>query len=170
MAALGQPMASAMGFGMAMTRGVSMNALASVGAMAGWPAVDSRWLRTAPQAEDAGDQITGRGPLVASSGQPSTSSDIPTPDDLRWTRTNAHRPLGLASSDELNVRARSVSSSTFSGDTAMSMAVQPLGTDWRSPPPGPPPEPSLVEQAPAVRAIATRRTTVLVEIVDLIGR
>ena len=115
--------------------------------------------------------MTGRGPLVASSGQPSTSSDIPTPDDLRWTRTKAHRPPGLASSDELKVRARSVSSSTFSGDTAMSMAVQPLGMDWRSPPPGPPPEPSLVLQAPATRARAIATTTTrAVRRLILIGR
>ena len=114
--------------------------------------------------------MTGRGPLVASSGQPSTSSDIPTPDDLRWTRTNAHRPPGLASSDELKVRARSVSSSTFSGDTCMSMAVHPLGIDCKpSPPPGPPPVPSLVEQAPAARAAATSTTTVRLNLV-LIGR
>ena len=122
--------------------------------------VERRWLRIAPQALDAGDQITGRGPLVASSGQPSVSSDIPTPDDVRLTRTNAHRPPGLDSSEALKVRARSVSSSTFSGDTAMSMAAHPLGTDWVALPPGPPPEPpSLVEQAAAVRASRTTRTT-----------
>src|SRR5215217_5719738 len=54
----GQPSDSAMGRGMAMTSGVRMNGR-DAGAWAGCPATDRRWLSMAPQALDAGDQITG---------------------------------------------------------------------------------------------------------------
>ena len=80
----------------------------------------------APQALDAGDQITGLAPLVASSGQPSASSCIASPEDLRSTRTKV-QPPSLAAGEALNRRARSVNSSTFSGDDATSTVVQPLG-------------------------------------------
>src|SRR4051812_44878112 len=117
---------------MAMTSGVRMNGF-DAGAWAGWPATESFWLRMAPHALDAGDQITGLAPLVASSGQPSASSCMASPEDFRSTRTN-EQPPSLAALDPLNRRARSVNSSTFSGDEATSTVVQPLGADWLLPP------------------------------------
>src|SRR3989442_8739108 len=70
---VGHPKASAMGRGMAITSGVSWKGLASLGAMGGWPWSARRWLTTAPHDDAAGDQITGLGPLVASSGHPVAS-------------------------------------------------------------------------------------------------
>ena len=58
----GQPSASAIGLGMAMTSGVIMNGVPLL-AIAGSPWSASRWSRIAPQALDAGDQMTGAGPL-----------------------------------------------------------------------------------------------------------
>ena len=49
----GQPSASAMGRGIAMTSGVSMKLAASVGAIAGCPASDRCWLSTCPHVEAA---------------------------------------------------------------------------------------------------------------------
>src|SRR5215213_2244447 len=113
MGVFGQPSASAMGRGMAMTRGVRMNGR-DAGACAGRPATESLWLRIAPHALEAGDQMTGFVPLLASSGQPSERSCMASPEDLRSTRTN-EQPPSLAADDPLNRRARSVNSSTFSG-------------------------------------------------------
>ena len=53
--------ASAIGFGMAMTSGVSMKGVPSP-AIGPSPASVRRWSTMAPQALDAGDQTTGRGP------------------------------------------------------------------------------------------------------------
>ena len=120
-----------MGFGMAITRGVRMNAFDG-GARSGWFLSRRFWLRMAPQALDAGDHTTGLGPLTSTLGQPSASSCIPTPEDLRCTRTTAQPPF-FAASELLKLRARSVSSVTFSGDTAMSTASHPLGAFSRPP-------------------------------------
>src|SRR5687767_5304880 len=120
---------------MAMTSGVRMNGL-DAGAFAGRPATESFWLRMAPQALDAGDQMTGLAPLLASSGQPSASSCIASPEDFRSTRTNVHPP-SFAAAELLKRRARSVNSSTFSGDDATSTVVQFLGAVCPSPPPEP---------------------------------
>ncbi len=75
----GQPSASAIGFGIAITRGVSMKDTASP-AISGSPASARRWLRIAPQLEDAGDQITGWGSL--SPDQPSARRSAASPDAL----------------------------------------------------------------------------------------
>src|SRR5687768_7151880 len=139
-----------MGRGMAMTSGVRMNGR-DAGACAGRPATESFWLRMAPQALDAGDQITGFVPLLASSGQPSARSCIASPDDLRSTRTNV-QPPSLAAGELLNRRARSVNSSTFSGDDATSTVVQFLGAVCPSPPES---EPVQAAARSRTRAIAT---------------
>src|SRR5687768_7555671 len=81
----GQPSASAIGRGMAITSGVTMNGLASGSVMARPPLAVRRWFTTAPHERAAGDQITGRGPFAASSGQPLVSRSAPTPDDMRNT-------------------------------------------------------------------------------------
>src|SRR5205085_704736 len=121
----GQPSAVAIGRGMAMTSGVSMNGLAA-GAIAGWPASRRFWLRMAAHALDAGDQTTGRGPLP--SGQPSASSCMAAPDAFVSTRTNEHLPSTRLSDEEsLKRLARSVRRSDFSDETAMSTVVQPFG-------------------------------------------
>src|SRR3954463_3270619 len=74
MAVAGQPSALAIGWGMAIVSGVRRNDLGSLGAMGSWPLLCSESLRTAPQALAAGDQITGLGLVVRSSGQPSARS------------------------------------------------------------------------------------------------
>src|SRR5688572_5979719 len=134
----GHPRAWAMGRGMAITSGVSMNDLAPAGATALSPLLASCWFTTAPQELAAGDQMTGFGPSAASSVQPLTSAVAPAPEDLRCTRTTT-QPPSRAPSLELKVAASSVSSSTFSGELATSTAAQPLGTssvpDVLSPPP-----------------------------------
>src|SRR5215212_4598081 len=96
----GYPRASAMGSGMAMTSGVSMNGSLS-GAMAEPPSSVRRWFNTAPHALEAGDHTTGRGPSTSSS-QPSYSNVVDAPEDLAWGRTNTHLPPTSAS-ESLNV-------------------------------------------------------------------
>src|SRR5438270_5656199 len=115
MAVLGQPRASAMGRGMAMTRGVSWNGLAFVGAIADWPWSPRRWLTTAPHPDAAGDQMTGRGPLVASSCHPDASRSAAAPDDLFSTLMVAQPPV-WAPGLSLKLLASWVSSSNFSGE------------------------------------------------------
>src|SRR5436309_14497223 len=80
----GQPRASAIGRGMAMTSGVSWMGLASAGAIAGWPWSARRWLTTAPHEDAAGDQITGPGAFVASSAHPVASRSAAAPVHLLW--------------------------------------------------------------------------------------
>src|SRR5437870_4039839 len=115
---VGQPRASAIGLGMAITRGVSCRDLALAGTMGRWPLSARRWLTTAPHELAAGDQITGRGPLVASSGQPLASRSAATPEDLFSTFTS--QPFLPAAALSLNWLASLVSSSTFSGELATS--------------------------------------------------
>ena len=71
---------------MAMTSGVSMNGVGSSGAIGAAPCSASRWLRIVPQALDAGDQMTGRGPSMVSS-QPSASAVVAPPEALDCTST-----------------------------------------------------------------------------------
>src|SRR4029453_7138358 len=71
----------------------------------------------------AGDQMTGRGPLVSGFGQSCVRGGAAAPDALRGTRTDPHWSPTSAF-DSLNVSARSVSSVTFSGETAMSTVTQ----------------------------------------------
>src|SRR6478735_3423678 len=103
-----------MGWGIAMVSGVSMNGWASVGAIAGWPWSARRWLRMAPHDEDAGDQITGRGPSVFSS-HPPASNVWAAPDAFRWGRTKTHLPSTLSPS-WLKDFASALRRSIFSGD------------------------------------------------------
>ena len=77
-----------MGSGMAMTRGVSMNGVPSP-AIGSSPFSVRRWSTIAPHPLEAGDQMTGLGPS-ASSSQPSTSNDAPSPDDLEYGTTSTH--------------------------------------------------------------------------------
>ena len=116
---------------MAITRGVTWNGFASAGAIAGCFLLARFWLRMAPHDEAAGDQITGFGPSVASSGQPSASNCAPSPDDVLCTATYEQVPLTVLSFDALNDSASDVRRSNFSGDVAIVTAVQPffpLGT------------------------------------------
>src|SRR5205814_5485974 len=115
--------------------------LASAGAMAGWPWSARRWLTTAPHDDAAGDQITGRGPLVASSDHPEAKRSAAAPDDLFSTFTVAHPSLRAAGLS-LNLRASCVSSSNFSGELATSTEAQPLPPAW----------PPLFEDEHAARA------------------
>ena len=73
----GHPRASAIGWGMAMTSGVSMN-----GVPAGASSAPARSLTMPAQPDAAGDQITGRVPLASGFGQPSTMSWAAPPDAL----------------------------------------------------------------------------------------
>src|SRR5437763_10479345 len=91
----GHPSASAIGLGMAITRGVTWMGLASAGAIAGWPWSARRWLTTAPHDDAAGDHTTGRGPFAGSSGQPEASRSAAAPDDLLSTFT-VEQPLSWA--------------------------------------------------------------------------
>ena len=80
---------------MAMTSGVSMNEVAPVGAIGGWPASASFWFKMVPQALEAGDQMTGAGPFTASS-QPSDRAVMALPEDFERTSTKTHFPLRVA--------------------------------------------------------------------------
>src|SRR3954453_1865050 len=62
----GYPRASAIGLGMAIVSGVTMNG-SPVVMMGSWPESMSRWFTTPPQLLAAGDQIAGLGPSVLSS-------------------------------------------------------------------------------------------------------
>jgi hypothetical protein len=75
----GHPNAWAIGFGMAITSGVTWMGLASAGAIAGWPWSARRWLTIAPHEAAAGDQTTGR---VPSSGHCEESRSAAAPEDL----------------------------------------------------------------------------------------
>ena len=127
----GQPRASAIGLGMAMTSGVCMN-----DRPAGASVRPTFWLTMAAQPLAAGDQMTGAGPFVPGSGQPCSSRVAAAPEDFRATRTATQRSPTLAP-ESLNVSARSVSSVTFSGETAMSTITQ-LGSTPGVPAPVPP--------------------------------
>src|SRR5690606_21431931 len=147
--ASGQPSARAIGSGMAITRGVSMNGVGSSGAIGGRPSSSSRWLRIVPQELDAGDQTTGAGPCRDSS-QPSTSEDIARPDATERTSTRTQPSPGSASSEPLKRSARSARSSIFSELTATGTGVQ---SSRR--PPAAPPSSSEPEQAAARSAAAS---------------
>src|SRR5438309_5407700 len=91
MGVFGHPRACAMGFGMAITSGVSMNGCDG-GAMSACPVPRRFWFRIAAQALDAGDHTTGRGPFAAVLGQACASSCVAAPEALLSTRTNAQPP------------------------------------------------------------------------------
>src|ERR687885_2925776 len=91
MGVLGQPSASAIGRGMAMTRGVSMNGLAA-GAMAAWPFWRSFSFRMAAHELAAGDHTTGCGPIDGTSDHPSASCCMAVPDETFCTRTKVQPP------------------------------------------------------------------------------
>ena len=107
---------------MAITSGREHERLASrrdrLLALVGEPLVDDRAPRAGRRRPD--DRPRPFGLLVPAVGQ----QRRPTPDDLRVRHDHA-RSADLRRSESLNVCARSVSSSTFSGDTAMSTAAQP---------------------------------------------
>src|SRR6476619_3753917 len=86
----GQPSASAIGWGMAMTSGVFMNGVPLL-AMAVSPLATSFWSSTAPQALDAGVQMTGAG-LLPSVFQPSASAWAAAPDASECGLTKTHLP------------------------------------------------------------------------------
>jgi hypothetical protein len=89
----GHPNASAIGFAMAIVSGVSMNDLASGGAIAFWPFTVSRWSTIAPQPRAAGDQMTGCGPLTLGSGHPLDSNVAAAPDAFFSMRAKTHWPF-----------------------------------------------------------------------------
>src|SRR3954468_3722062 len=105
----GQPRASAMGRGMAMTSGVTWIGLASTGATAGWPVSALRWLPPPPHDAAAGDHTTGLGPFAGSSGQPWTNRSAAAPDDLFCTFMS-EQPLSWAALLSLKSLASWVSS------------------------------------------------------------
>ena len=132
----GQPRASAIGRGIAITRGVSWNDTKSP-AMAGSPCAARRSLSTEPQVDAAGDQITGRGPSRSSSqpvgeelgGAAATTSTAPA--------ANTHSPPTSASLS-LKSWASRVSRSSFSGDTERSATTQSPGSPRSGTPSSPP--------------------------------
>src|SRR4026209_2486953 len=99
----GYPTASAIGLGMAMTSGVTMNGC-PVPTIAGWLVSERRWLTMPPHDVAAGDQITGLGPSVASF-QFVYSSCAAAPDDFLCGRTNTQWSPCLAAGDVLNALA-----------------------------------------------------------------
>ena len=111
-------------------------------------------MRTAPQVDAAGDQMTGRGPSRSSS-HPSASSWVAPPDAFDCTRAKAHSPSTSASLS-LKSWASSVSRSSFSGDTDRSATMQSPGSPRSGAPSSPPPPSSASEQAAASNATATR--------------
>src|SRR6478735_5432928 len=148
---------------MAMTSGVCMN-----DRPAGAIVRPTFWLTMAAQPLAAGDQMTGAGPFVSGFGQPCSSRVAAAPEDLRATRTAAQRSPTLAP-DALKVSARSVSSVTFSGETAMSTITQ-LGSTPGVPAPVPPLGPLDVPFPPehataVVSSIATRPAPVATRLI-----
>src|SRR5690349_6289191 len=89
-ALFGQPSASAIGCGMAMTSGVFMNGV-PVLAMGDSPLAVSCWSRTAPHALEAGVQMTGAG-LLPSVFQPSASAWAAAPEASECGFTKTHLP------------------------------------------------------------------------------
>ncbi len=162
MSASGQPSASAMGWGMAMTSGVTMKGCPSP-TIGGSPASLSRSLRTGPHVLAAGDHTTGRGPSACSS-QPPASACMAPPDALRCGRTKTQRPFDSARSLSLNSRASSVRSAIFSDDTAMSTVMQSPGSAparpaVSSPLPSSLPSSDRLQLVAASRATATASTS-----------
>ena len=121
----GYPRASAIGRGIAITSGVSMNDLPGVVTYAALPPSARRWSSTAPQVLADGDQMTGRGPFTLGFGQSAASNDAAAPDDCFCTLTRTQLPPALASLESSKRFARSVSSSSFSGDVAIGTVTQP---------------------------------------------
>src|SRR3972149_4872819 len=111
-----------MGWGIAITSGVSMNDLPSVVTCGSLPAPARRWSSTAPHVLAAGDQITGRAPFTLGFGQ--SGASLLAADDTFATLTRTHFPFTSASSDSSKRFARSVSSSSFSGDDAIGTGMQ----------------------------------------------
>src|SRR5689334_12772619 len=120
-ALFGHPSASAIGWGMAMTRGVFMNGV-PVLAMVGSPLAVSCWSSTAPDALEAGVQMAGAG-LLPSVFQPSASAWAAAPEASEWGLTNTHLPFTLARV-WLNDWANEVSRSIFSVDMVRSTTRQ----------------------------------------------
>ncbi len=124
----GQPSASAIGWGMAMTSGVSMN-----GVPAGASSAPARSLTMPAHADAAGDQMTGGSPFASGFGQPSGISVAARPDATLRGRTNTQRSPTSARADSLNSAASSVSRAIFSLLTAMSTTTQsPVSAPVRS--------------------------------------
>src|SRR3954447_7366694 len=124
---LGQPSASAIGRGMAITSGVRMKGRGLVGATGGCPLGARALLITAPHAEAAGVQITGCGASVSAVVHPCSRNCSPAPELTLATRTNEHLPLTFDCFDLLKSPASLVSRSNFSGEDATSTTVHPLG-------------------------------------------
>jgi hypothetical protein len=88
-ALLGHPRASAMGFGIAMTRGVCATWENESGTMLGASRAASRCRRITTHEDDAGLQTSGLGPSMASS-QPLARASAAPPEALEVTLTWTH--------------------------------------------------------------------------------
>ncbi len=143
-ALFGQPRASAMGWGMAITSGVFMNGV-PVLAMAGCPLAASCWSSTAPHALEAGVQMTGAG-LLPSVFHPSARAWAAAPDASEWGLTNTHLPLTWARV-WLNDWASDVNRSIFSVDMVRSTTMQLPGS--------PTPLPEALDDDPDEHAAAS---------------
>src|SRR5512132_3531313 len=87
----GQPSASAIGRGIAITSGDAAIRGTSGGTRLGLSAPAPRCCSSVTQPEEAGDQTSGRGPSAASF-QPLASAAMAAPDDLVVTLTCTQRP------------------------------------------------------------------------------
>src|SRR2546429_8901444 len=76
----GYPSVSAIGFGMAMTSGVSWSGVPA-GAIGFFPPSARRWVTTRPHPLDARGPTPAPGPLALRVGPPSASHDAPSPPD-----------------------------------------------------------------------------------------
>ena len=119
----GQPSATAISFGIAMTSGLTISGVPS-GAISGRPLSVRRWFRINRHEFEAGDHTTGFGPFCVGLGQPSSSSVVAAPDDFGLTDTRMHRPSTCALSESLNRFARSGMSGYWFSCTAMSTRMQ----------------------------------------------
>ena len=138
-AASGQPSASAIGRGMAMTSGEDTIDALSAGKMSGWSASRASSRAISIQALDAGLQTSGRGPSTASS-QPRASASAAAPEDGRVTSTQEHDPA-TSRLAALYSPANVLTIACFSGEEATTSCVQSsrsagAGAPSAAPPPG----------------------------------
>src|SRR6266545_1419853 len=135
---LGQPSASAIGRGMAITRGEAATLGTSGGTSLGRSALVVRCWSSVTQPDEAGDHTSGRGPST-DSFQPRASAAMAAPDALVVTLTCTQRP-STSSPRAAWSAAICLTSSAFSDDAAR-VRVTPSAPHAAGFPPFPPPPP-----------------------------
>ena len=122
-----------MGSGMAMTSGVNMKLVGSVGTVRPPPDTSARRLTMAPHELAAGDHSTGSVPSAWASHSPSDRASAARPEDTEVTSTRTQSsPVEVSAKSDASCFIRSI----FSELTEAGTLVQLSSAD--SPPPPPP--------------------------------